>query len=214
MHAIGEALIEPHSGGTVTGVRHGHRCTEAEGRTAEGPGRGTAVADSNGNNRHVHPLALRQLGQAHQALMQTNRFVLALNLALRKHHQLLTGLQQINREPQGRHRRTALIHGKAAEPLQKPTLQPSHFGGGDHEAAITAGHASTGRHRQHQRIPSGPVGGCQQNGAAVGQVMGVQNNPMPELQFESDVLGHQHGQRRPARVNAHLQSGFAVCQIR
>ena len=134
--------------------------------------------------------------------------------AFGEHHQLLTIRQQINGEPQSGHRWTSLVHWKAAQPLQKPALQPLHFGGGHHESAVAAADPPAGGHWQHQGIPAGAVRRCQQHRALMGEMLWVQHQTLTELKAQRQILGGEHRQGGPEAVDADTQAVFSGRQGR
>ena len=154
------------------------------------------------------------MGQTHQAGPQLNRRVLPVNPAFGEHHHLLSVGQQVDGQTQGGHRRPSLVHREAAEPLQKPALQPPHFGGGHHEAAVAATDPTASGHRQHQGIPAGAVRRCQQHRALMGEMLWVQHQTLTELKAQRQILGGEHRQGGPEAVDADTQAVFSGRQGR
>lgn len=130
---------------------------EAEGSPAERSRWCLAVAQPDRDDRNLHPAVLCQLRQPHQAAAQLDRTIASLNLALGKHHQLLSIGEKIDRQAKGRHGRPSLVHWKTTKPMQEPSLQSSHFCGRHHEPAVTTADASSGCHGKQQGIPSGAM---------------------------------------------------------
>ena len=163
MHLLGQSLIEPDSRFPALVLGNVDGFTETNCCPTEWSGRGLAIAQANWDDRNLYTTALRQARQADKALMQVDGLVLSLNPSFRKHHQLLTISQKIDRQSQRRQGWTSLVHRKATQPLQKPPLQPRHLRCRDHEAAIPSGDPSPCCHRKHQRIPASAMGRCQQH---------------------------------------------------
>ena len=116
------------------------------------------VANADGYHSHRYTLALGELGQTGQTLMQANVAIVPFNPALWKHHHLLALGQQIDGQTKACHGGSALIDRKTTQAMQKPTLQAGHFIDRDHEAAIAPRDPSSGRVGKQKGIPAGPVG--------------------------------------------------------
>jgi hypothetical protein len=90
----------------------------------------------------------------------------------------------------------ALVDREAAEAMQKPALNPSHFVEGNHEATVPPGDAAACRQGQQQGIPTGPVGWGQQQRTAAGQIFTANHFDGTEEGRQGQVLGDSHGQGR------------------
>ena len=101
--------------------------TEADRRPAERTRWRLAVAQPDRDDRNFNPTVLCKLRQPHQAAAQLDRTIASLNLALGKHHQLLSIGEKIDRQAKGRHGRASLVHWKTTKPMQEPSLKSSHF---------------------------------------------------------------------------------------
>ena len=134
--------------------------------------------------------------------MEPQRFVVAMDASFGEHHQLLPPLQQIHRKPQAGQGGTALIHRKAAQPLQQPSLGSRHLVAGHHEAAIPPGHTTSGRMGQQQGVPAGPVGWRQQNRTRAGQMLATPHHHLGEETRQGHVLGEHRGEWRQPGADA------------
>ena len=152
------------------------------------------VGKAHGHHRHLHPLALGQLGQACQSLLQPQGLILAVDPAFGEQHQLLTPLQQVHGQPQAGQGGAPLVDRKTSQPMQQPSLRADHLIPGDHEAAVPSGGPAAGPQGKQEGIPAGAVGGSEQQGPLVNQMLATPHHHPRKVGGQGEVLGDHHRQ--------------------